>query len=207
MKNDNNKKYGYGRCSTSKQDVSYMVKYLLDRGVPRNHIYIEYISGTKTRDERPEFDKLMTVLENNPYSELISSDLTRVARNISDVENLADIIKKYHLKLDAGLVIDCRNKEMDITSELILYIISIFANFEVQLRKKQIHLGLERAITEGKKLGRPVLTKESLENDPKFLKYYIQWKEKKISLSEMSRLYGNCRNQMRYKIKVYEGRN
>ena len=119
MKNDNNKKYGYGRCSTSKQDVSYMVKYLLDRGVPRTHIYIEYISGTKTRDERPEFDKLMTVLENNPYSELISSDLTRVARNISDVENLADIIKKYHLKLDAGLVIDCRNKEMDITSELI----------------------------------------------------------------------------------------
>ena len=57
-----NKKFGYARCSTTKQDVSYCLKYLLDRGVPRNHIYIEYISGTKTRNERPEFDKLMTVL-------------------------------------------------------------------------------------------------------------------------------------------------
>lgn len=199
-----NKKFGYARCSTTKQDVSYCLKYLLDRGVPRNHIYIEYISGTKTRNERPEFDKLMTVLENNPYSELISSDLTRVARNITDIEELANIIKKYHLKLDAGLVIDCRNKEMDITSELILYIISIFANFEVKLRKRQIYLGLERAVANGKRLGRPSLSKEVLENDPKFLKYYLQWKEKRISLSEMARLYGCCRNSCRNKINVFE---
>ena len=35
-----NKKYGFARCSTKKQDVAYEIKSLVDQGVPRENIFI-----------------------------------------------------------------------------------------------------------------------------------------------------------------------
>lgn len=57
--NDNNRNYGYGRCSTneSKQDVEYQIKELVEKGVKKENIFFEYESGAK--EDRPVFNKLL----------------------------------------------------------------------------------------------------------------------------------------------------
>ena len=53
---EENKDYGYGRCSTNeeKQDVEYQIKELMEKGILRENIYIEYESGAK--EDIPEFE-------------------------------------------------------------------------------------------------------------------------------------------------------
>ena len=66
------------------------------------------------------------------------------------------------------------------------------------------NLGLNNAVKKGIKLGRPIVTKKTLENDPMFLKYYLQYKAGTINLSEMARLWGKCRNTCYNNIHIYE---
>lgn len=198
-----NKKYGYTRCSTTKQDVAYAVKALIDKGIQKSNIYIEYISGSKTRDERPEYNKLMSELERNPGSELYATDLTRMARNYTDVFSLIQDVEKYHLLLEvSSLRIDCRQDKLDPISEITIMILGIFATFDLKLKRQQILLGLEQARASGKKLGAPIKTKENI--DDKFYKYYAQYKNKQINLTELSKLSGCCRNTCYNRIKIIE---
>lgn len=207
IKEDINEVYGIARCSTNKQDVQYEITELIKKGVPKENIFIEYISGKADLTKRTELDKLMKIVKPG-ISRIVATDITRVARNPKTFYEIMEFVETNKLCLEIGtLRADCRNDELDIMTSTMLQVLSIFASFDLKMKVFQIKLGLKNAVEQGKTLGRKPLTKESLENDPKFLKYYIQWKEKKISLSEMSRLYGNCRNQMRYKIKVYEERN
>ena len=37
--------YGIARCSTNKQDVQYEITELVKKGVPKQNIFIEYITG------------------------------------------------------------------------------------------------------------------------------------------------------------------
>ena len=99
--------FGYARCSTQHQDAIYEINELVKLGVKRENIYIEYISGGKTRDERPEYDKLMRKLEENPGSILISTDFTRLARNNLDIYNLTKDMEKlkYVLRYQGLLLI------------------------------------------------------------------------------------------------------
>lgn len=181
--------YGYARCSTDHQDYSYMLKLFKERGIPESHMYFEYVSGGKTRDERPEYDKLMKELEQHPKSILYISDFTRVARNNLDIHFLTLDIKKFKLRLEiASYVVDCRENEMDPVSELLLGILGQFGTFDLKLKHQQIRDGISNRKAKGLPMGRPFKTKQELENNPKFLKYYIQWKHKKISLCEMQRL-------------------
>lgn len=197
------KKYGYARCSTTKQDVAYAVKALIDKGIPKCNIYIEYISGSKTRDERPEFNKLLSELERNPGSELHATDLTRIARNYKDVFELIQNVEKFHLLLEvSSLRVDCRVDKLDPISEITIMILGIFATFDLKLKRQQIILGLEQARASGKRLGAPIKTKENI--DEKFYKYYAQYKNKQINLTELSKLSGCCRNTCYNRIKIIE---
>lgn len=203
---EESKKFGYARCSTLAQDVGYEIKALVEKGVPRENIYIEYISGGKTRDQRVEYDKLMKVLEENPRSELYATDLTRIARNNKDVYELVEFVQKHSLKLDIGtFVVSCKDKALDPISEVIIMVLGIFATFDLKLKHQQICLGISERKSKGLPMGRPIKTREMLEDDPKFLKYYLQWKQHLISLSEMQRLLGvKSRTTVYSWIKIYE---
>ena len=200
-KNENNNKYGYARCSTNKQDAYYEIEALLNMGVPREHIYVEYVSGSNTRDKRPEYNKLMTILENNPGSELYSTDFFRIARNIRDMIDLVEIINKYKLKFD------CREEKMSFIDEFIIMLFGLLGNLENQAKRQNTIYGMETAKKAGKQIGRTLVTKEMLENNPKFLKYYLQWKNKEISLCEMQKLYGvKSRTTCYNHIKIFENK-
>lgn len=202
-------KFGYARCSTLAQDAGYEIKVLMEKGVPRENIYIEYISGGKTRDQRVEYDKLMNILEQNPKSDLYATDLTRIARNNQDIIDLISFVQEHHLKLVVGdFVVSCKEKELDPISEVIIMVLGVFATFDLKLKHQHIKWGIAQRKEKGLPMGRPVKTKEMLEDDPKFLKYYLQWKQHLINLSEMQRLLGvNSRTTVYNWIRIYEGKN
>ncbi len=207
MINEENKmKYGYARCSTTKQDALYEIEALLNMGIPREHIYVEYVSGSKTRNQRPEFDKLMTILENNPGSVLAATDFYRVSRNIQDMVALIEIVKKYKLKLEIGqFKFDCRNEKLSFIDEFIIMLFGILGDLDNKAKRQNTIYGMETARRAGKQIGRPIVTKKDLENNAKFLKYYLQWKNKEITLCEMQKLYGvKSRTTCYNHIKTFE---
>ncbi len=151
----------------------------------------------------------MNILEQNPGSELYSTDLTRIARNIEDMIELISKIQDLKLKLVVGsFIVDCRTDKIDIYSEMILMVFGILGNFQVKLHNNLASIKLNQMKNnKDVKLGRPVITREMLLENPKFMKYYGQWKSKQISLCEFQRLYGvKSRNTCYNHIHIFEGK-
>ncbi|HIS12430.1 MAG TPA: recombinase family protein [Candidatus Onthocola stercoravium] len=204
--NDTNEVYGIARCSTSKQDVEYEINELVKKGVPKENIFIEYISGKADLNKRTELDKLFKIVKPG-ISKIIATDITRIARNPKTFYEILEFIENNKLCLEIGsLVCDCRNDELDIMTSTMLQVLSVFASFDLKMKKFQIKLGLKNAVDKGVKLGRKPVTKKTLENDPMFMKYYAQYKAKQINLCEMARLWGKCRNTCYNSIKIYESK-
>ena len=202
--NDTNEVYGIARCSTQRQDVQYEVTELIRKGVPQENIFIEYISGKVDFDKRVELDKLFKIVKPG-VSKIVATDITRLARNLKTFLEILDFVENNKLCLEVGsLVFDCRKDELDIMTSAMLQILAVFSSFDLKVKQFQIRLGLNNAVKKGIKLGRPIVTKKTLENDPMFLKYYSQYKAGTINLSEMARLWGKCRNTCYNNIHIYE---
>ena len=197
---------GYCRLSTSEsaglQDYRHQEEELMKRGVKPENIYKERISGTK--EDKPVLTKLLNECETG--STLICYELSRVSRSLKDFQNTISIIKEKKMRLELimnNLVIDFSSEQIDPFTEFFMNLIVAISSLEVSVLKERIKSGLRAT---DKKIGRPPMTKEKLENDVLFLKYYLRWKNKEINLSEMSRLYGHSRKNCREKIRVYENR-
>lgn len=202
--NDTNEVYGIARCSTNKQDAEYEVNELIKKGVPKENIFIEYITGKADLDKRTELNKLFKLVKPG-ISKIVATDITRIARNPKTFYSIMEFIEDNKLCLQIGtLVCDCRNEELDIMTSTMLQVFSIFASFELKMKKFQIKLGLNNAVDKGIELGRRPVTKKTLDNNPMFLKYYAQYKAGQINLSEMARLLGKCRNTIYNYIDLYE---
>lgn len=114
-------KYGYARVSTVHQDLEAQIQALEKEGC--DIIYKEKFTGTKK--DRPEFQKLLSVLEEGDT--LVVTKLDRFARSAADgmeiIKRLFERGIKVHV-LNMGLVEDTP------TGRLILNIMLAFAEFE-----------------------------------------------------------------------------
>ncbi|MFJ7937066.1 recombinase family protein [Peribacillus sp. NPDC096622] len=114
-------KYGYARVSTIAQDLEVQIQMLQAEGC--EVIYKEKFTGTKT--DRPEFNKVLDVLQEGDT--LVVTKLDRFARSalegIQTVKALFTRGVKVHI-LNMGLV------ENTPTGRLIFNILSSFAEFE-----------------------------------------------------------------------------
>ena len=198
--------YGYCRCSTSEtaglQSFQHQEDELIKRGVKPENIYKERISGVK--ENKPVLNNLLDRCEEG--SCIVVYELSRISRSIKDFNNIIEIIKKKKMRLELimnNIIIDFTKEKIDPFTEFFLNVMMAFNSLEVSVIRERIKSGLEAT---DKKIGRPNMTKDSLENDSSFLKYYLRWKNKEINLSEMSRLYGYSRKNCRFKIKIYEER-
>lgn len=94
-------KYGYARVSTMAQDLTYQNEELKREGC--EIIYEEKFTGTKT--DRPQFRKLLSVLQLGDT--LVVTKLDRLARNTKEgievIENLFEKGIKVHV-LNVGLL-------------------------------------------------------------------------------------------------------
>ena len=190
--------YGYGRCSTLSQDYEYEKNALMKKGIKEENIYLEYGSGADK--DRPELNKLMSILKNNDT--LVVTDITRLSRSTSHFCDILDYIRENHICLIVdSLIVDCRNDKLDVMVEAMLKISAVFGEMERKIRIEQIKLGQENARRQGHKIGRPALTKDDIPDS--FYKNLHLYQEKRINKSEFARLMNWSRPKLDRILQLY----
>lgn len=146
----------YCRVSTSSQFTENQVQEVKAAGfaVQPNRVVEETISGSIPAKEREGFQKLLSKMESGDV--LIVTKLDRLGRNAMDVRQTVE-----HLSV-TGIRVHCLALGgVDLTSaagKMTMQVLGAVAEFERDLLIERTQSGLQRAKSEGKKLGRPEAT-------------------------------------------------
>ena len=177
--------YGYARCSTneSKQDIDRQKRELKACGVTTENIYFEYVSGSRT--DRVELSKLLNKVEQGDT--IISTELSRITRSTKQLIDIIDIVKDKRLKLIVGTFkVDCTSDKLDAMTLGMLQMMGVFSELERNIISERVKSGMVNAKEKGAKIGRPVVTADSIPNV--FMKHYKMYKDGKINVSDLARL-------------------
>ena len=97
---------------------------------------------------------------------------------------------------------DCTGKEIDPMTMGMLRMMSVFAQMEREITIQRIKSGMENAKAKGKHIGR---NKTTVEDIPAvFFRYYPQFANGNINLSEFARLTSLSRNSIYKSLKLVE---
>ena len=116
------------------------------------------ISGSKGRDERPALDQLLKAATRREFDLLAVWSIDRLGRSL---QHLVTTVNDLHAQ---GVQLYFHQQAIDTTTpsgKLMFGVFSSFAEFEREIIRERIKLGVERARKEGKKLGRPSSVTES----------------------------------------------
>ena len=150
---------GYARVSTRDQDVQLQVNALERAGCTKNMIFIEKISGAKSK--RPSLEKCLASLVAGDT--LLVWRLDRLGRSMSHLVQLVEDLGKKGIGFRS-----LHDGDIDTTTasgELIFNIFSSLAQFERRLIQERTRAGLKVARARGRKGGR----KKVSPTDPKVL--------------------------------------
>lgn len=89
-------RYGYARVSTRGQSLVDQKEKLVEAGVDQSNIYSEKFTGTKT--DRPEFQKLLSLLEDG--DNLIITKLDRLARNTREALTVIEDLMARNISIN-----------------------------------------------------------------------------------------------------------
>jgi DNA invertase Pin-like site-specific DNA recombinase len=177
--------FNYLRVSTVLQNTE---RQLLD--VPCDRVYEDKLSGKDTN--RPQFQLMMSNLR--PSDVVNVHSLDRVGRNTKDILEIVETIKeigatiKFHKE---SLTFD--GSKSDLYSDLMLTILSGFAQFERNIILERQREGIAIAKMNGKYKGGKQKFKSS---DKEEIKKLI---EEGVSISQISRTM-NCSRPTIYKV-------
>ncbi len=116
------------------------------------------ISGAKGRDRRPAFDRLCTAATRREIDVVMAWSVDRLGRSLQDL--VAFLSELQASKVD--LYLD--RQGIDTTTpggKALFQMMGVFAEFERAIIQERVHAGLARARKEGKRLGRPQVTKKT----------------------------------------------
>lgn len=194
--------YGYARCSTDeiKQDITRQTKELNQYGVESKNIYFEYESGTKTN--RVELNKLLAAVKAGDT--IVSTEVSRITRSTKQLCDIIEFVKANHIKLIIGnsMTIDCTNGEIDPMTKAFIQIAGVFAELERDMTVSRIKSGMQNAKAKGKHIGRKEVNKDDIPS--MFIRYYQQYKNKEISVTELAKLCDMSRTTVYKYIKIIE---
>lgn len=147
----------YCRVSTTQQTVE---NQLLDiqKVATRNNWEVvgfytdEGISGKHGRDKRPQFDELMKDATRKKFDLIMSWDVSRLGRSL---KHLVEFMQEIQSK-NIDLYLHANGLDSSTPSGRAMFgMLSVFSSFERELISERVKSGLERAKSNGKKLGRP----------------------------------------------------
>ena len=143
----------YARVSTSDQtgenQLLQLRAYVLARGWSAVE-YVDCISGTK--DRRPELDRLVADAKRRKIDTLVVWKLDRLGRSLKHLIMLLDELQALGVAfVSLGESIDTGTP----AGRLQLHLMAAVAQFERERIVERVRAGLERARTQGKRLGRP----------------------------------------------------
>lgn len=194
--------YGYCRCSTneSRQDINRQVRELKRLGVDETNIYLEYQSGTKV--DRIELKRLLDTISKGDT--IITTEISRITRSTKQLCDIIELVKDKQLKLIIGnsMTIDCTSGNMDAMTKAFIQISGVFAELERNMTVERIKSGMDNTRAKGIHIGRNKTQKQDI--PAVFNKYYQQYKDGTINVTELAKLCNMSRTTIYKYIKIIE---
>jgi DNA invertase Pin-like site-specific DNA recombinase len=135
--------YGYARVSTSEQDLSVQEEALKAAGC--EIIRSEKVSGA-SRDGRSELQNLMDFTRQG--DSIVVTRIDRLARSVRDLQNIV-----YEMN-ERGVSLRATEQSVDTSTsagKCFLDMLSVFAEFETNLRKERQMEGIKKGVYKGRK--------------------------------------------------------
>ncbi len=144
----------YGRVSTADQTAENQLLELRRYVAARGWTAVEYVdrgvSGTK--ESRPALDALVRDAKRRTFDVLVCWRLDRLGRNLRHLVTLLEELHTIGVTfVSMGGGIDCTTP----AGKLQLHILAALAEFERERIRERVMAGLQRARTQGMRLGRP----------------------------------------------------
>jgi DNA invertase Pin-like site-specific DNA recombinase len=147
----------YLRVSTEKQSVEHQREEIRDHlGDEQFYQAVEYVEiGSGAKDNREEFQQLITDIENGEINELIVWEMSRVSRKLSTTADFIDLCVEEGVRLETlNDFFPTIQPDSDIFSELMGKLTAWLVEFEREMIRERIQTGVDNAIAEGKWIGR-----------------------------------------------------
>ncbi|WP_426108327.1 recombinase family protein [Pseudomonas sp. TWR1-1-4] len=146
----------YARVSTAEQTTDNQIQEIKSHGfdVLENRVVAETVSGSVPASERKGFQKLLERME--PTDILLVTKLDRLGRNAMDVRSTVELLAARDIKVHCLAL-----GGADLTSpagKMTMGVITAVAEFERDLLIERTNAGIDRARSEGIRLGRPKAT-------------------------------------------------
>ncbi|MFN4275861.1 MAG: recombinase family protein [Ferrovibrio sp.] len=150
----------YCRVSTAdgRQTVANQIADLTavaDRlGWQVTEVITDEASGTKGREKRPGYDRLLTAITRREIDMVAVWGVDRLARSLSELVGLLAEVQ------NRGVDLYLHRQAVDTSTpagRALFHMLGVFAEFERALIVDRVQAGLQRAKAEGKRLGRPAL--------------------------------------------------
>src|ERR1700730_3028449 len=140
----------YVRVSTDKQTVENQLRELHQIAERRGwQVVEEYhdagISGAKGRESQPGLDKMLEDAQRRRFDVVMAWAIDRLGRSLLDL---------------LGTIQTLEQCGVDMYLDQQAQVTGAFAEFERSMIKQRINAGLERAVEQGKQLGRPRIAPE-----------------------------------------------
>lgn len=193
--------HGYARCSTNedRQDINRQTRELKKQGAEK--VWLEFEHGDTASKEQ----QMLMFNSVKSGDTIITLEVSRLARSTKQLCEIIDIIRDKHLRLIivGSITMDCRDGQMDPMTEAFLLIAGVLSQLELSMIRERVRSGVENARAKGKQLGRPPVSEASIPD--KFYRYYSQYQEGNINLSELARLTRLSRPTVYRYVRILEG--
>lgn len=153
----------YLRVSTDGQTVENqriaLEEVATQRGWSIVHVYDDAgISGAKGRDKRPGLDAMLKDAGRAKFDVVMAWAVDRMGRSLSDLVGILKDLEAAHVD------IFLHQQALDTTSpsgRAMFQMLGVFSEFERSMIQARVRAGLDRARSEGKQLGRPMVSKKT----------------------------------------------
>ena len=119
-------------------------------------VYSDEISGTKARERRPAFDRMLKAAVHRKFDMIAAWSVDRLGRSLQDLVAFLGELKA------AGVDLFLHQQALDTSTpsgRALCQMLGVFAEFEAAMIRERTRAGLVRARAQGKRIGRPPITR------------------------------------------------
>jgi DNA invertase Pin-like site-specific DNA recombinase len=159
----------YARCSTTEQFPENQIRVLRELAERNGDTVVSEfidkgISGVKR--DRDALNQMLSAARSRKFTKLYVVSIDRLSRSVKDLIETVETLNEL------GVTIVFQRENIDTTSamgQFFLTVLGSLAQFEREIMRERIKQGIDRAKSQGRKMGRPTKMNDSLRNAVKLL--------------------------------------